>query len=67
MARPDAKLAYSIPEACAATSLGRSTIYNFIAAGRLQARKIGGRRVVPAESLQSLIIGAGDTGAAIGR
>ena len=61
MARPDAKLAYSIPEACAATSLGRSTIYTLIAEGRLQARKIGGRRVVLAESLQGLIAGAGDT------
>jgi excisionase family DNA binding protein len=51
------KLAYSIKEACAASSLGRTTIYNHIAAGRLQATRIGGRTVIPAESLQALVGG----------
>lgn len=53
------KLAYSIKEACKASSLGRTTIYAHIAAGRLLARRIGGRTVIPAESLRALIAGEG--------
>ena len=51
------KIAYSIREACHASSLGRSTIYSHIAAGRLRAVRIGGRTVIPAEALLSLIAG----------
>lgn len=51
------KLAYSIKEASKATSLGRSTIYSHIAAGRLRANRVGGRTVIPAESLHALIAG----------
>jgi excisionase family DNA binding protein len=51
------KLAYSIKEACVATSLGRTTIYSHIAAGRLVAKRIGGRNIIPAESLHSFISG----------
>jgi excisionase family DNA binding protein len=51
------KIAYSIREACHASSLGRTTIYNHIAAGRLRAKRIGGRVVIPAESLHALIEG----------
>ncbi len=51
------KIAYSIKEACKASSLGRTTIYSHIAAGRLLARRIGGRTVIPAESLHALIAG----------
>jgi excisionase family DNA binding protein len=51
------KIGYSIREAVAATSLGRTTIYSHIAAGRLLARRIGGRTVIPAESLHALIAG----------
>jgi excisionase family DNA binding protein len=53
------KLAFSIKEACAATSLGRTTLYAHIAAGRLRARRIGGRTVIPADSLRALIAGEG--------
>lgn len=51
------KLAYSIREACAASSLGRTTIYSHISAGRLHAVRIGGRTVIPADSLHALIKG----------
>jgi excisionase family DNA binding protein len=51
------KLAYSVREACRASSLGRTTIYAHIAAGRLLARRIGGRTIIPAESLRALIAG----------
>jgi excisionase family DNA binding protein len=52
-----AKLAYSIREACAASSLGRTTIYGHINAGRLRSVRIGGRTVIPADSLHALIAG----------
>lgn len=51
------KLAYSIREACAVSSLGRTTIYNHIASGRLESRRIGGRTIIPAHSLHLLIAG----------
>jgi excisionase family DNA binding protein len=51
------KLAYSIKEACRASSLGRTTLYTHIAAGRLLARRIGGRTVIPADSLHAFIAG----------
>lgn len=51
------KIAYSIREAAQASSLSRSTIYNHIAAGRLAARKIGGRTIIPADALHALIAG----------
>jgi len=52
-----AKLAYSIKEAMHATSLGKTTIFAHIKSGRLEAKRIGGRTVIPAESLQAFITG----------
>lgn len=51
------KIAYSVKEACQATSLGRTTIFGHIAAKRLKAVRVGGRTVIPAESLHALIAG----------
>ena len=51
------KLAYSIREACNTSSLGKTTIYSHIAAGRLKAIRVGGRTIIPAESLRLLISG----------
>lgn len=51
------KIAYSIREACAASSLGRSTLYNHIAAGRLRVVRVGGRTIIPAEALHALLHG----------
>ena len=55
--RDTPKLAYSISEACAASSLGRTSIYAHIASGRLHAVRIGGRTVIPANSLEALLQG----------
>ncbi len=56
--KPDTpKLAYSVREACQATSLGRTTVFAHIAAGRLKTHRIGGRRLIPADSLRALIAG----------
>lgn len=51
------KIGFSIREACHATSLGRTTIYNHIAAGRLRAVRVGGRTIIPADALRALIEG----------
>ncbi|WP_353199372.1 helix-turn-helix domain-containing protein [Sandarakinorhabdus sp.] len=50
-------LAYSIKDACSASSLGRTTLYSHIAAGRLKAIRVGGRTLIPAESLHTLLSG----------
>ena len=42
---PD-RLLHRIPEAASRLGLGRSTLYELIAAGRLRARKLGARTVV---------------------
>lgn len=53
------KIAYSIREACRASSLGRTKIYAMLAdpACPLKAVRIGGRTVIPAQSLHALIAG----------
>lgn len=51
---PD-KLAYSINEAIAATSLRRTKLYSLIDSGDLDAKRIGGRTLIPADSLRALI------------
>lgn len=52
-----APLAYSIAEAARVTTLGKTRIYELIREGRLQARKIGKRNIIPAASLRALIEG----------
>jgi excisionase family DNA binding protein len=49
------KLAYSISETARTLSLGRTSIYTMIADGRLEAFKLGRRRLVKAESVRRLI------------
>ncbi|WP_085810584.1 helix-turn-helix domain-containing protein [Sphingomonas sp. TZW2008] len=56
------KLAYSIPEAAAAVSIGRSKLYLLIAQGRLETRKIGKRTVIPTASLLKLLDEPSDGG-----
>jgi excisionase family DNA binding protein len=55
--KPDEKRAYRINEAVATYRLSRSTLYKLIAAGKLRSIKIGGRRLVPRDSLESLLTG----------
>jgi excisionase family DNA binding protein len=51
------KLAFSIAETCEALGLGKTTIYGLIASGRLDTLRIGGRRLVTAASIHSLLAG----------
>lgn len=50
-------IAYSIADACAVSSIGRTRLYQLIAEGRLEACKIGRRTLIPAEALRALIVG----------
>lgn len=50
-------LAYSVSDACRVSSLGRTRLYQLIADGRLEVRKIGKRTLIPAASLRALIEG----------
>lgn len=50
-------IAYSIADACRVTSIGRTRLYQLISEGRLEARKIGKRTLIPAASLRRLIDG----------
>ena len=52
-------LAYSVADACRVSSIGRTRLYELIGEGRLQARKIGKRTLIPAASLRALIEGEG--------
>ena len=47
-------LAISISEAAKALSLGRTTIYAMIADGRLEAFRLGRRRLVKVASIRAL-------------
>jgi excisionase family DNA binding protein len=48
-------LAYSILDAAKASGLGRSTLYELIAAGKIEARKMGARTLIPVDSLRRFI------------
>jgi excisionase family DNA binding protein len=48
-------LAYTVPDACKAAGLGRTTLYELIAAGRLRAMKAGTRTLIEADSLRSYL------------
>lgn len=50
-----APLAYSVADASRVSSLCKTSIYGLIREGRLEARKIGKRTVIPAASLRRLI------------
>jgi excisionase family DNA binding protein len=48
-------LAYRVDEAAKMVSISQSTIYRWIATGKLKTVKIGGIRLVPARALQALV------------
>ena len=56
-----AKMAYSIDEAGAQISCGRSTLYAEIKAGRLRACKLRNRTVILAEDLHAFLRSLGST------
>lgn len=46
-------LAYSIAEACALSSVGRTTLYAAIARGDLKTKKVGRRTLITMQDLKS--------------
>ncbi|HZU64590.1 MAG TPA: helix-turn-helix domain-containing protein [Novosphingobium sp.] len=52
-------LAYSIADACRVSSIGKTRLYQLINEGKLEARKLGKRTLIPAASLRRLIAGEG--------
>lgn len=50
-------LAYSIADAIRVSSIGKTRLYALIKEGRLEARKVGKRTLIPAASLRALIAG----------
>ncbi len=53
--RGPAPLAYTVQDACKAAGLGRTTLYELIAAGRVRAMKAGTRTLIEADSLRSYL------------
>lgn len=51
------KLAFSIAEAVAATSLSRITLWRLAREGRLKTCKVGARTLIPADALRKLLEG----------
>jgi hypothetical protein len=49
------RLSCTIPEACVATGLGRTKMYEEIGAGRVHVRKFGSRTLIVVASLVALI------------
>jgi excisionase family DNA binding protein len=49
------RAAFSIPEVCAHTGLGRDAVYSAIRAGQLVARKLGRRTLITQQDLQRFL------------
>jgi excisionase family DNA binding protein len=51
----EGRFAFSIPEVCAKTGLGRDAVYRAISGGQLVARKLGKRTIVNARDLERFL------------
>lgn len=49
------RLAYTIADACRALGVGKTKLYALIGAGRLDARSLGKKTLITAESVQRLL------------
>jgi excisionase family DNA binding protein len=50
-------LAHTIADAVKISGIGRTSLYELIGAGKIEARKAGNRTLIPAESLRTYIAG----------
>jgi excisionase family DNA binding protein len=50
-----ASLTHTIPDAVSITGIGRTKLCELIRSGKLDARKLGTRTLIPAEALRALI------------
>ena len=51
------KITLRLDEARAVSGLSRSTLYELIKSGRLRAVKVAGRRLIPRDALEALLLG----------
>ncbi|GMV28576.1 MAG: hypothetical protein AMXMBFR59_07010 [Rhodanobacteraceae bacterium] len=51
------KLAYTVREFCVSSGIGRSRIYELIAAGKLKTVKLGRSRLITAEAANEFVAG----------
>ena len=54
------RIALRIRDASIVSGLSRSTLYELLKAGKIRAVKIGGRRLILRDSLEALLLGAGE-------
>ena len=55
MTHAEAKLAYTVKEACTASTFGETKLREETGAGRLKVKCIGGRIVIPADELKRFV------------
>ena len=48
-------LTHTVTQAMQASGLSRTTLYNLMASGKLDARKVGGRTLIMADSLRRFL------------
>lgn len=48
-------IAHTIADAVKVSGIGRTTLYELIGAGKIEARKAGNRTLIPADSLRAYI------------
>jgi excisionase family DNA binding protein len=51
----DDRLTVSVSEACRLLGIGRTSVYQLIAEGRIKTTRIGNRRLVRVDSLRELV------------
>ena len=54
----DTVLAYRINDAAKVAGLSRSSLYSLMGEGKLRSVLVGGRRLIPADALRELLLGA---------
>lgn len=55
IANDNQRIAYGVQEAAHAMSVGKSTVWRWIAEGKVQTRKLGGRTLIPHSELEKLL------------
>ena len=48
--------AYGVRDFCKAFGVSRSTVYNLIADGTLRSVRVAGRRLIPADAAEALLL-----------
>jgi excisionase family DNA binding protein len=60
----DGRVAYAVNDLADALGIGRTKLYSEIASGRLQAKKLGSRTLIPADAVRAYLAQLPDVKAA---